>query len=74
MYGDKVLDCWVVECFIYVVVGVLDDCCEICWYYIVFILIFCVNSIVLLSKKNLIYDIMEFMLLFYCLVLFIDFL
>lgn len=73
MYGDKVLDCWVVECFIYVVVGVFDDCCEICWYYIVFILIFCVNSIVLLSKKNLIYDIMEFMLLFYCLVLFIDF-
>lgn len=73
MYGDKVLDCRVAECFIYVAAGVFDDCCEICRYYIVFISIFRVNSIVLLSKKNLIYDIMEFMLLFYCLILFIDF-
>lgn len=61
MYGDKVLDCRVAECPTYAVAGVLDDCCETCRYYIVSTPTPRANSTALPSKKNSIYDTMEFM-------------
>lgn len=68
MYGDKVLGCRVAECPTYAVAGVLDDCCETCRYFIVSTPTPRANSTALPSKRNSIYDTMEFMSQLYYLV------